>query len=46
MPTSTPPRFRFWADLTTRDYPMGHGVSPDELRDSRAWLQGDPAGAA
>ena len=27
------------AELETRDYPMGHGISPDEARDARAWLQ-------
>lgn len=26
------------ADLTTRDYAMGHGISPDELRDAVEWL--------
>ena len=26
------------ADLASFDYPMGHGVSPAELRDLRAWL--------
>ena len=26
------------ADLTARDYPIGHGISPDEARDARAWL--------
>ena len=26
------------ADLTTRDYPMGHGISPEELHDVVAWL--------
>jgi phospholipase/carboxylesterase len=28
------------ADLTARDYPIGHGISPDEARDARAWLEG------
>lgn len=27
------------ARVTARDYPMGHGVSPAELRDLAAWLQ-------
>ena len=27
------------AELTARDYPIGHGISPDEARDARAWLQ-------
>jgi phospholipase/carboxylesterase len=27
------------ADLTARDYPIGHGISPDEARDARGWLQ-------
>ena len=26
------------ADLTARDYAMGHGISPDEARDAREWL--------
>jgi phospholipase/carboxylesterase len=26
------------ADLTARDYPIGHGISPDEARDARDWL--------
>ncbi|HSU14616.1 alpha/beta hydrolase [Longimicrobium sp.] len=26
------------ADLTERDYRIGHGISPDEARDARAWL--------
>ena len=26
------------ADLTARDYPIGHGISPEEARDARAWL--------
>jgi phospholipase/carboxylesterase len=26
------------ADLTARDYRIGHGISPDEARDARAWL--------
>ncbi len=28
------------ADLEARDYPMGHGISPDELEDAAAWLAG------
>lgn len=27
------------ADLAARDYPIGHGISPDEARDARAWLE-------
>jgi len=26
------------ADLTARDYRIGHGISPDEAKDARAWL--------
>ena len=26
------------AELETRDYPMGHGISPDEARDIREWI--------
>ncbi len=26
------------AELETRDYPMGHGISPDEARDVREWI--------
>ncbi|HKK91970.1 MAG TPA: alpha/beta hydrolase-fold protein [Longimicrobiales bacterium] len=26
------------ADLTTRDYAMGHSISPEELRDAVAWI--------
>jgi phospholipase/carboxylesterase len=26
------------ADLTSKDYAMGHGISPEELRDAVAWL--------
>ena len=26
------------ADLTTRDYPTVHGITPEEARDARAWL--------
>ncbi|HEX6751425.1 MAG TPA: alpha/beta hydrolase-fold protein [Longimicrobium sp.] len=26
------------ADLTARDYRIGHGISPDEARDAREWL--------
>lgn len=28
------------ADLTSRDYPMGHGISPQELGDASEWLEG------
>ncbi|HEX6371062.1 MAG TPA: alpha/beta fold hydrolase [Longimicrobium sp.] len=27
------------AELETRDYPMGHGISPDEARDVREWME-------
>ncbi|MFL5540078.1 MAG: alpha/beta hydrolase, partial [Longimicrobiaceae bacterium] len=27
------------AELTARDYPIGHGISPDEAADARAWLE-------
>ncbi|HEX8829975.1 MAG TPA: alpha/beta hydrolase-fold protein, partial [Longimicrobium sp.] len=27
------------ADLTARDYAIGHGISPDEARDAREWLE-------
>ncbi|HEX6132638.1 MAG TPA: alpha/beta fold hydrolase [Longimicrobiales bacterium] len=30
---------RAGADLETRDYHMGHGISPDELADAVTWLQ-------
>lgn len=33
------------ADLVARDYRMGHGISPDELRDAVAWTQGVLDGA-
>jgi phospholipase/carboxylesterase len=26
------------AELETRDYPIGHGISPDEARDVRDWI--------
>ena len=26
--------------LEARDYPMGHGISPEELKDARSWLEG------
>lgn len=28
------------AELATRDYPMGHGISPQELQDLSDWLNG------
>ena len=28
------------AELETRDYPIGHGISPDEARDIREWIAG------
>jgi len=31
---------RAGADLTTRDYRIGHGISPDEAADARAWIAG------
>jgi phospholipase/carboxylesterase len=31
------------AELEARDYPMGHGISPDEARDARAWLEAELA---
>lgn len=34
------------ADLTARDYAIGHGISPDEVRDAREWLEGGLAGLA
>ncbi|MFL5386861.1 MAG: alpha/beta hydrolase [Longimicrobiaceae bacterium] len=27
------------ADLAARDYPIGHGISPEEAADARAWLE-------
>ena len=27
------------AELETRDYPMGHGISPEELADAARWLE-------
>jgi phospholipase/carboxylesterase len=27
------------ADLEARDYPIGHGISPDEAADAREWLE-------
>jgi phospholipase/carboxylesterase len=32
------------ANLTARDYPIGHGISPAEARDARTWLQAALAG--
>ncbi len=32
------------ADLEARDYPMGHGISPDEAGDVKAWIQQGLAG--
>jgi phospholipase/carboxylesterase len=32
------------ADLTERDYRIGHGISPDEARDARTWLADAVAG--
>jgi phospholipase/carboxylesterase len=29
------------AELETRDYPTGHGITPDEAGDARAWLQAE-----
>lgn len=28
------------ADLEAHDYPIGHWISPDELKDARAWMEG------
>ena len=33
------------ADLTARDYRIGHGISPDEARDARAWIADAPPSA-
>jgi phospholipase/carboxylesterase len=33
------------ADLTARDYPIGHGIAPDEARDARAWIEAAVAGS-
>jgi phospholipase/carboxylesterase len=33
------------AELEARDYPMGHGISPDEARDIREWIQRSLAAA-
>jgi phospholipase/carboxylesterase len=32
------------AELETRDYAMGHGISPEEVADVRAWLGSSPEG--
>ncbi|HEX2205208.1 MAG TPA: alpha/beta fold hydrolase [Longimicrobium sp.] len=32
------------ADLDARDYPIGHGISPDEAADARGWLEAALAG--
>jgi phospholipase/carboxylesterase len=32
------------ADLEARDYPMGHGISPEEAGDVKAWIQQGLAG--
>jgi phospholipase/carboxylesterase len=34
------------ADLTARDYRIGHGIGPDEARDARAWLADAVAAAS
>jgi phospholipase/carboxylesterase len=34
------------AELEARDYPMGHGISPDELHDAVEWLEARIATAA
>ena len=31
------------ADLEPRDYPTGHGITPDEARDARQWLEAELA---
>jgi predicted esterase len=33
------------ADLTARDYPIAHGISPEEAADARAWLESADAPA-
>jgi phospholipase/carboxylesterase len=33
------------AELEARDYPMGHGISPDEAHDIREWIQRSLAAA-
>jgi phospholipase/carboxylesterase len=33
------------AELEVRDYPMGHGISPDETHDIREWIQRSLAAA-
>lgn len=33
------------AALETRDYPIGHGISPEEIRDAAAWTQATVAAA-
>ncbi|NIP83852.1 MAG: phospholipase [Gemmatimonadetes bacterium] len=35
---------RAGARLTVRDYPVGHGIIPEELRDAVTWLRGILAG--
>ncbi|HEX2210488.1 MAG TPA: alpha/beta fold hydrolase [Longimicrobium sp.] len=32
------------AELEVRDYPIGHGISPDETRDIREWIARNAAG--
>jgi phospholipase/carboxylesterase len=34
------------ADLETGDYPIGHGMSPDEARDIREWIERSVAALA
>jgi phospholipase/carboxylesterase len=33
------------ANLTVRDYRIAHGISPDEIRDARGWLEDGSEGA-
>jgi phospholipase/carboxylesterase len=35
---------RAGADLTARDYPIGHGIAPDEAEDAREWIDAAAAG--
>lgn len=34
------------ADLTARDYPIGHGISPNEAEDARRWIDAAVAGSS
>lgn len=37
---------RAGADLTARDYPIGHGIAPDEAEDAREWIDAAVAGSS